>query len=103
MATCSEDSITATHTHTHTPHPGVCDSDLAARYGNTLHFFTTSQAAQDYISIMNTVRFEDPLGRQTLVYSGSYGTYLHNRILVYSPSAADANILDSPATVWFIG
>ncbi|MDP2437099.1 MAG: hypothetical protein Q8P67_15230 [archaeon] len=83
------------------PSAGICPDDLSARYGQDLMYYTTEFAARDYQTVINLVKTELP-HQETLLYSGSYGTYLHNRILTLDDTIADANILDSPATYPFV-
>lgn len=78
---------------------GVCIDYLDETFGNDIHFYETSNVAQDYVRIVNIVLEDEILsyGENPVVafYGAGYGAYVINQVLTVSPNLANGVILDS--------
>lgn len=70
----------------------ACAAELKAKWGDGLQQFTTSNAARDLASAIQSLR---PAGTKAFVYGVSYGTYLVHRLLQIAPQTVDGAVLDS--------
>ncbi|KAG1683004.1 hypothetical protein DVH05_009456 [Phytophthora capsici] len=71
---------------------GKCAQELSAKYGDMASFSTTS-AAKDVATFMG----EHTNGEDTIVYGGSYGTMLGERLIHLNPPEVTGYVLDGIA------
>lgn len=82
---------------TETEWPG-CLEEVEATWGEHLPQLSTTQSAHDLATLIEVLRVP---GQQTMIYGGSYGTILAQRLLHLRPDLIDAVVLDGladPAT-----
>lgn len=72
---------------------GSCVDELQSNFSSWLPHVTVSNAARDYFNVISYVQASEPTPTIVL-YAGSYGTFLSNRILTLYPTAVSAVILD---------
>eukprot|EP00048_Salpingoeca_helianthica_P020113 m.4878 g.4878 ORF g.4878 m.4878 type:complete len:578 (-) comp4409_c1_seq1:33-1766(-) len=69
----------------------TCNEETARAYGNISRFFSTHNAAEDYVAAVNAMG-----SSKVSIYALSYGTYLINTYLQLPNARADAVVLDGP-------
>lgn len=70
---------------------GACAAALGERWGSNLAAFASAQTAEDVLHLID--REKQP-GERTVVFGGSYGAFLAERLLELAPDALDAVILE---------